>query len=116
MTLENQNFGSEYGIEKRLPGMGWVPITTPGSGYETYEEVYQKTLDYAKTRSAVGHTYTIEFRVVVYDYDGSKRKNIRILTIINEKSGGCRHCQTICSKAKKNFTCKYFIPIQIEDK
>ncbi len=85
MTLENTNFGSEYGIEKRMPGMvGWEPLNPPGLGFETYEEAYQKALNYAEVRSSVGYSYTIEFRVVVYDYDGSKRKNIRSLTIVNE--------------------------------
>lgn len=83
MTIENQNTGSEHGIEKRIPGIAdWTPVTTPGIGFETYEEAYQKALNYAKVRSEMGYSYTVEFRVVVYDYDGSKRKNIRTLTNI----------------------------------
>lgn len=85
MTLENINLGSEHGIEKRMPGMDWVPLNQPGMGFETYEEAYQKALNYAKIRSRVGYPYTIEFRVVVYNYDGTKRKNIRCLTIIEEE-------------------------------
>jgi len=85
MTLENTNFGSEYGIEKRMPGMaGWVLLNPLGLGFETYEEAYQKALNYAEVRRRVGYSYTIEFRVVAYDYDGSKRKNIRSLTVVTE--------------------------------
>jgi len=86
MTLENQNSGSEYGIEKKIPGIGgWTPITTSGIGFETYEEAYQKALNAAEVRSRMGYSYTIKFRVVAYDYNGSERKNIRALTVINEE-------------------------------
>lgn len=87
MTLENQHSGSEYGIEKRIPGMGgWTPLNTPGKGFETYEEAYQKALKYAEIRSRVGYTYTIKFRVVVYDYYYTRRSNIRNLTVVNEEN------------------------------
>lgn len=90
MTLENTNFGSEYGVEKRMPGYsptgvaGWLLLNPLGQGFETYEEAYQKALEYVETRRRMGYSYTIEFRVVVYDYDGSKRKNIRSLTVFTE--------------------------------
>jgi len=81
MTLENTNFGSEYGIEvKGLEKNGfWVLVNKLGEGFETYEETYQSALTIEKELGSVGC-----FRVVVYDYDSSERKNIRILTVITK--------------------------------
>ncbi|GAF90102.1 unnamed protein product, partial [marine sediment metagenome] len=50
----------------------------------TYEEAYQKALNCVEVRSKMGYSYTIKFRIVVYDYDGSKRKNIRVITTVTE--------------------------------
>lgn len=79
MTLENQNIGSEYGIEvKGLVKNGfWIPTNKIGKGFETYEEAYQIAINMEEELGTIGC-----FRVVVYDYDGLKRKNIRILTSI----------------------------------
>jgi hypothetical protein len=77
MTLENQNIGAEFGIEKKSIFDGaWYPINKPGDGYETYGETYQTALAIHKVLEPG------KYRVVVYDYDGSKRKNIRILTAV----------------------------------
>lgn len=89
MTLENTNFGSEYGIESRTLGLcDWQLIGIPGEGYETYEETYQKALEMAEEVSGIGLD-DVEYRIVVYDYDNSKRKNIRILTIIKARDLLC---------------------------
>ncbi len=77
MTLQNTNFGSEYGIEIRLAYSNWSPAHKPGEGFETYEEVYQKALVLLKDLCKI--TTLTGFKVVVYDYDSSKRKNIRLI-------------------------------------
>jgi len=81
MTLENQNFGSEYGIEVKALSKNdfWFPITRISEGFETYEEAYQKALTLENDMGMFSY-----FRVVVYDYANSKRTNIRILTNITE--------------------------------
>ena len=81
MTIENQNTGSEYGIEvKGLVKNGfWVLINKLGKGFETYEEAYQMALITEEKCGIFGY-----FRIVVYDYDGSKRMNIRVLTVITK--------------------------------
>jgi len=88
MTLENTNFGSEYGVDLRRPGVmewNWTPILLkPGLGFKTYEEAYQTALEKAKEQIA-SCFFSAQLRVVVYDYKGLKRKNIRTLTIIDAK-------------------------------
>ena len=80
MTLEAQNFGSEYGIEAvdNATYSRWAEITKPGEGFEGLEE--------AKTH-AVKLNYeancALHFRIVVYEYDGLLRKNIRVVTTIS---------------------------------
>ena len=79
MTLENQNTGSEYGIEKRSTCKGisgfWYFINKPGNGYDTYEDAYQTALVAQKRIPS-------NYRIVVYDYNSSKRRNVRIITIV----------------------------------
>lgn len=79
MTVENQNIGSEHGIEvKGLAKNGlWIPVNPVGEGFETYEEAYQSALTLEHDMGMFSY-----FRIVVYNYSGSKRKNIRILTNI----------------------------------
>lgn len=93
MTLENTHFGSEYGIESRIPSVyDWSLTGVPGIGYETYKEAYQEALKLSasvstfvqKTKKVISKSNldNVEFRIVVYDYDGSERKNIRVLTVV----------------------------------
>lgn len=87
MTLKNTNFGSEYGVEcqRAYSFRAWNPLHLPGKGYETYEEAYQIAIEFDKVfglASSVPQSEKIQYRVVVYDYDDSKRKNIRILTMV----------------------------------
>jgi len=89
MTLENTNLGSEYGIESRTLGLhDWQLVGISGKGYETYEEAYQYVLEMAGEICKIGLN-DVEFRVVVYDYNGAVRKNIRILTIIKARDLLC---------------------------
>ena len=88
MTLKNQNFGSEYGIETRWADMEeipteWVPANKPGEGFEEYETARQEAIERRKLSKKLSLVDSQQFRVVVYDYAGSKRKNIRILTTIS---------------------------------
>ena len=85
MTLENTNFGSKYGIEIRSLGTSnWAPINRPTDGFETYEEAYQAATKFDKLFGLSSSVPQSEKRccVVVYNYDGSNRKNVRVLTII----------------------------------
>ena len=87
MTAENTNFGSEYGIETRWIDTGgvpteWVPANKPGEGFEEYETTRQEALKRTELSKKLSLVDSQQFRVVVYDYDGSKRKNIRVPTTV----------------------------------
>jgi hypothetical protein len=52
--------------------------------------------------------------------DYVKKRFIEEMKVLDEDNGqikpSCKNCQTICSAAKKNFSCKDFVPTHIEDK
>ncbi len=85
MTRENRNFGAEYGIEVRIPkgvlAAGWMPDNIPGEGFEEYETARQEALNLSAKFKVK------QYRVVVYEYDGLERKNVRIVTTIKRGTG-----------------------------
>lgn len=81
MTKENIKLGSEYGIEVKRPLVhNWASVNQPGEGFESYEEAYQKVLKLQKEWK----DHDREYRVVVYDYNRSGRKNFRVLTFVGD--------------------------------